>query len=242
MRIVYTFLNVLITLLFLNTFGFAQNKQGNTTGADIFADAPYRMKKYNAQGLLQPIPIHLFVHDADGLGFNVDLINIDIKIKNARDSVFNNVITFNNLSASEFDSLLIHRSPNDNDLDIQKFDDSDYEKSSDHTIIFTAYHDVLDNEDYVKIDSKFWYFTLLIPPDKLQGFEDIIDIHIYFNIDWSTDDNTSSKSVLYLYLSSGEAFSQLGFGFLFAASVVSSCMSRLFKMQKIGLWSDILSS
>jgi|AntAceMinimDraft_17_1070374.scaffolds.fasta_scaffold15533_1 hypothetical protein len=190
MRIVYTFLNVLITLLFLNTFGFAQNKQGNTTGADIFADAPYRMKKYNAQGLLQPIPIHLFVHDADGLGFNVDLINIDIKIKNARDSVFNNVITFNNLSASEFDSLLIHRSPNDNDLDIQKFDDSDYEKSSDHTIIFTAYHDVLDNEDYVKIDSKFWYFTLLIPPDKLQGFEDIIDIHIYFNIDWSTDDNT----------------------------------------------------
>jgi len=180
---------ILFSLLLLN--GYGQNlKQGNTINAEIYADAPYRMKITDAQNNLQPIPIHIYAHDADALESNIELMSIDIYIKNARDTVFTDLITFNNLSQSEFDTLIIHRSVENSNLNIQNFNNSQYQKSNNHTIVFTETYDILDGNEYVEIDHKFWYFTLMIPAEKLINYDSIIDFKVYFNIDWSVDDET----------------------------------------------------
>ncbi len=171
--------------------GFGQSqKQGNTANAEIYADAPYRMKISGNQGNLRPIPIHIYAHDADATGFNIELMSVDIYIKNAGDSIFTDLITFDNFTTQEFNNLIIHRSPDNPDLNVQDFNGSGFASSSSHTVIFKETHDYLDGEDYVEIDHKFWYFTLMIPAEKLTGYDSIIDFKVYFNIDWSIDDET----------------------------------------------------
>ncbi len=192
MRTLSNYALILILLLSSN-YIFGQIKQGNTANAEIFADTPFRIKKYDEQGNLKAIPIHVFAHDADGTGFNILLMSIDIRIKNATDTNFTNIITFNNLSDNGFDSLFILKSPNNNNLDIKDFSTSSYQKSTNHTIEFTDSHDGLSGNDYVRINSKYWYFTIMIPADKLVGFDDIIDIKVNFNIDWSVDDETDLR-------------------------------------------------
>jgi len=187
MRKFIVFCIVVISIIF-NSWG--QNKQGNTMNAEVYADAPYRMKIGDENGNLNPIPVHIFVHDADGTGANVELMSIDIYIKNATDSNFSDLLTFDDYNQQQFENVLIHRSPSNVNLDIQGFDGSMYVASTNHTIEFKETHDGVDGEDYVEIQHKFWYFTILIPPDKLVGFDSIIDIKVYFNIDWSVDDQT----------------------------------------------------
>ena len=189
----------ILILFFSNNDIFAQLKQGNTANAEIFADTPYRIKKYDEQGELKAIPIHVFAHDADGTGFNILLMSIDISIKNAIDTNFSNIITFDNLSNSEFENLFVLKSPNNSNLDIQNFNNSNYQKSANHTIEFTDSHDAISGNDYVRINSTYWYFTIMIPADKLQGFDDIIDIKVNFNIDWGVDDETSLRVFRTMY-------------------------------------------
>lgn len=168
----------------------AQLKQGNTLNADIFADAPYRMKITDTNGDIQPIPIHISVRDADGLGSNVELMSVDIRIKNADETSFGDILIFDTLSQQDAELLFIHRSPNDDVLDIQDFNQSAYEMGTNHTIEFKETHDFIDGEDYVEIEREMWYFTFLIPGEVIASYDDIIDIEVYFNIDWSTDDAT----------------------------------------------------
>ncbi len=181
---------IITILIFISINIFAQDKQGNTANAEVFADAPFRMKKYNQQGELTPIPIHIMVHDANGLGANVELMSIDISLKNASDTTFSDIITFDNYSPIIFDTLIKHRSNSAIMPNTQNFNDSYYEASSHHTIKFTRTHNYLDGEDYVSIERKFWYFTIMLPADVIAGYDDIIDIHVHFNIDWSVDDDT----------------------------------------------------
>ncbi|GAB4298356.1 MAG: hypothetical protein Kow0068_22260 [Marinilabiliales bacterium] len=163
-------------------------RQGNTLAADIFADAPYRIRKYNNQGGLNSIPVHFFIHDASGLGSNVELMNIRIKIKNAEDSVFQDVLTFEDYSDSAFQSLIVCRSPDNADLDIQDFNLSGAMKDSVYTINFTSDSHTFPYTTFVDITRDYWWFTLMIPPDKIQQYNDIIDLEVYFEEDWATDD------------------------------------------------------
>ncbi len=166
---------------------YSQEKQGNTIGAELFADSPYRMKKNDKNGNINPVPVTFYVHDADGFGFNVQLISIDVEISNAGENNFNRIL-LNDLDTIAFENCLVNRSPDDTILDIESFTNSGYEADNVHTLIFNADGDIFNN--YVTIDRKFWYFTLMIPPEKLINYTDIIDIHVYFDIAWSTNDET----------------------------------------------------
>ena len=42
-------------------------KQSNVSGSDIVADAPWRMKKTDALGNINSIPLHIFIKDADSV-------------------------------------------------------------------------------------------------------------------------------------------------------------------------------
>jgi hypothetical protein len=184
---------VIALLLISNIVSFAQEKQGNTANAEIFADAPFRMKKYDDLGNVKAIPIHIFAHDADNFASNILLMSIDISIKNAADTNFTNILSFDSLSTNDFEDLLILQSPDNNNLDIQDFSTSAYQKSSNHTIEFIETHDAIDGSDYVEIDSKYWYFTIMLPGNVLQTYDDIVDIKVYFNVDWAVDDETDLR-------------------------------------------------
>ena len=185
-------MKILHLLLLISTLQlFAQNKQGNTANADVFADAPFRMKKYTQNGELTPIPVHIMIHDADGFGANVELMSIDIRLKNASDTSFSNIITFNDYGPIQFESIILHRSTQHNLTNVQNFNQSYYQTSSHHTIEFKETHNYIDGEDYVSIEEKFWFFTIMLPAEKITQFdEDIIDIHVHFNIDWAVDGDT----------------------------------------------------
>ncbi len=186
-----TLVNIILLLIISNAF--TQNKQGNTLNAEIFADTPYRIKKTDEQGNLKPIPIHIFAHDADAEGFSILLMSIDISIKNADDTSFGSPILFNDFSLLQFNSLIVQKSLSNSDLDIKDFESSMYQQSANHTIEFKETNYYISGTEYVDIDSKYWYFTILIPEEKLQGFDDNIDIKVYFNIDWSVDDETELR-------------------------------------------------
>jgi hypothetical protein len=166
-------------------------KQTNENGKDVMADAPWRMKKTDDLGNLNGIPIHVFIKDADGLGSNAELIYINICIKNASDTLFGDTLTFEMYTDSAFLSLFSSKSVTDAALDIQSFDESLPVKDSSYTIQFTANDCTWPDEcQYVDITHTFWYFTITIPPEKLAGFEDIIDIHVYFSLNWDPDDGS----------------------------------------------------
>ena len=188
---------VIIAILINAVFVYSQEKQGNTVNAEIYADAPYRMRISDDNGNLNPIPIHVFAHDADGTGANIELMSIDIYIKNASDANYSYMVTFDDYDVNDFKNLFIHKSPQNDNLDVQDFESSDYQPASNHTIVFKETHDWLDGEDYVEINRKFWYFTILLPPDKIAGFDSIVDIKVYFNIDWSVDDETNLRVFRY---------------------------------------------
>ncbi len=179
---------LLALIIVLNINVFAQEKQGNTSNAEIFADIPHYVKKTDLQGNIRDIPVHFFAHDADGTGLNILLQSINIKIKNAVDTVFNDTIKFDNLSDLEFHSLFSLGSLENSNLGIQEFVLNTAHKSSNNTIEFTNGAD-----DYFRISGKYWYFNLNIPAEKLQGYNDIVDISIDFIIKWGSDDATALR-------------------------------------------------
>ncbi|MDA3911788.1 MAG: T9SS type A sorting domain-containing protein [Bacteroidales bacterium] len=181
---------LLLFILLIIQVGYAQEKQGNTLAADIFADAPYRMQLTNEAGNTNPIPVYCMVYDGDEIGAAVDLIGIDIYIKNAQDTDFGDKLLFDTLPDTEFESLIFQGSPNDEDLDIQNFYESGYTKSNEYSIDFTAQSTILSDNTFVKINQNIWYFTFLIPAEILSQYDDIVDIKVYFHLDWSSDDET----------------------------------------------------
>jgi hypothetical protein len=182
--------NFIIFLLFISINSFTQEKQGNTNAADIFADAPYRMLLQDNSANIQPIPVHIMVFDGDELGAAVDLMSIDIYIKNASDTEFGDILVFDTISDAQFEEMLIHRSVYDEVLDVQDFNNSEYSKSPEHSIIFTESSGTFSSNEFVKINQNVWHFTFLIPPSVLENYEPIVDIKVYFNIDWATDDES----------------------------------------------------
>jgi hypothetical protein len=181
---------LILCILLISQIGYAQEKQGNTLAADIFADAPYRMQLTNELGDTNPIPLYCMVYDGDEIGAAVDLIGIDIYIKNAQDSDFGDKLLFDTLPDTEFESLIIQGSPNNEELDIQNFYESGYTKSSEYSIDFTAESAYFTDITYVKVNQNIWYFTFLIPEEILAQYDDIVDIKVYFHLDWSSDDET----------------------------------------------------
>lgn len=156
-------------------------KQSNTLLSESYADAPWRMKKTDDNGNINPIPVHGFIHDADKIiSVTLQLDYINIRIKNASSSSFGPVLTYNSLSDPAFKSMFSATSPNDPQLEIQEFKNSSFIKSSNYTMDFNEDSDVF-GDDFLEVKEPYWYFTFNIPPSDLVGYEDIIDIEFTFS-------------------------------------------------------------
>ncbi|HNQ69273.1 MAG TPA: T9SS type A sorting domain-containing protein [Bacteroidales bacterium] len=183
----YIFICAILVLSF--QFSFSQNhvKQANTTGSEVCADAPYHIMKYDSLGNLNPLPVHVFVHGASCLGCNNELMNVVIKIKNTSDTEFQETILFNDYSEEDFNALFINKSYTDTYLDIQAFDESLPVKNDIYTIDFTSHSHTFPATTYVDITHDYWWFTIMIPAEKLEGYESVIDLEVYCELDWDTD-------------------------------------------------------
>jgi len=181
--------------------GFAQTdhpKQYNSLGVDFVGEAPWRMKKTDSAGNLNGIPVHIFIKDANVVGNNAELIYLDIFVKNASSSSFGGPLIFNNYSSSAFNSMFSAKSVYNPSLDVQSFDASLPAKSSDHSIMFTASNCAWpDNCTYVDITHSFWYCTFTIPPEMLVGLDDIVDVEVYFSLNWQTDEQRYTRVFRY---------------------------------------------
>jgi hypothetical protein len=185
------YLSGIFFLLFFTLNSISQVRSPRQTaveGRDVVADAPWRMKKTDALGNLNGIPVHIFIKDGDAFECNADLIYLNIYIKNSTDTSFGAPIIFNTYTNSAFASLFSSKSLTDAALDIQDFDASLPVKDPNYTIQFTSDYSWTDFTNYVNVNHQFWYFTFTIPPEKLAGFNDLIDIEVYFSLDWETDD------------------------------------------------------
>ncbi len=183
-------------LLFLCCYVFYQSatcqvilKQQNTVGSELYADAPYRILKYDNSGNLNNLPVHFYIHHSNSGIYNNELAFIDIRVKNAEDTVFSQLLTFNILSNTGFNSLLLHPSQGDPVFGIQDFWDSKPQRSSQHTIVFTRDINLwLPPIPYVDIELPYFYFTFNIPGNSLAGFNDVVDIEVTFGLDWNPDE------------------------------------------------------
>ncbi|MPM11983.1 hypothetical protein SDC9_58334 [bioreactor metagenome] len=163
-------------------------KQTNVTGKDVMADMPWRMQKNNQAGNPNGLPVLVYIKDADVIGANADVVYIDISIKNADDASFGNPITFSSYSDSAFLSLFSCKSTTDAAFGVQDFDSGLPVKDASHTIQFTSDYSSLFNIHYTRVDQEFWYFVFTVPAEMLAGFDDIIDVKVYFSLDWEADD------------------------------------------------------
>lgn len=166
-----------------------KEKQVNTLYSEFYVDAPWRMKKTDAQGNINPIPLHFYLHDADlVIGTTVQIDMIDIRIKNASASSFGSVLTFNSIPLSTFKGYFSCLSETDNAFSVQGFDLSSFSASGSTSIDFDQTSDFWN--DYEEVDATYWYFNFNIPPDKLVGYDDVIDIQVtiqYGNLSFSDD-------------------------------------------------------
>jgi hypothetical protein len=181
--------HIVFAILLLCSSHISGQKQTNDPGSDIVAEAPWRMTKTDGQGNALPLPLHVFIKDADVVGFNAELIYVNVYIKNASSSSFGNPLLFDTMTVSSFMSLFTSVSANDPVYGHQSFYNSLPVKSSTNTIEFTSHNCAWpDVCTYTDITEKAWFFTLNIPEAALAGFEDIIDIKVYFSLNWQADE------------------------------------------------------
>lgn len=182
---------ILILFFFLSALNLtSQNvtKQNNTLGSELFADAPYRIKKLNSNGSLASLPVYIYIHESECSGCNNELAYIDIKLKNATDVSFNQPILFDSYNQLQFLSLFKHKSFDDAAWGSQSVDNGLPTSSSSHTITFTSDTNWwIPPVPYVDITNRYFYFTFVIPPEYLQNFNDIIDVEVTFGLDYETD-------------------------------------------------------
>ncbi|HPI31085.1 MAG TPA: T9SS type A sorting domain-containing protein [Bacteroidales bacterium] len=179
-------LSILLLIEMHSFVVFCQTRQTNTTGSDLAADVPFRMKKLDANNQISSVPLHFYVHSSGCFGCNNELTDIKVWLKNADETSFNNLLTFDTYSVQAFDSLLICRSTEDIAWGMQAFDSSGYEKNSQSTIRFTSDQNIFGTH-YVDITKDYWYFTLTIPAEKLNGLDDIFDIKVNFSLNMESD-------------------------------------------------------
>ncbi len=154
------------------------NKQVNTLFSEFYVDAPWRMKKTDELGNVQSIPLHFFLHDADAVvGSSPQLDYINIQLKNASSSSWQNVLTYNTIPDVDFRNMFSCVSPSDPGFSIQEFDMTSFSASSSYTMDFDAETDIFGG-DYVSVDAEFFYFTFNIPASALAAMEDIIDVYV----------------------------------------------------------------
>ncbi|PLX02381.1 MAG: hypothetical protein C0594_12005, partial [Marinilabiliales bacterium] len=165
----------------VSTIVFGQNRQCNTIGAELFADAPYRIERYDSLGNANPLPIHVFCHEASGFGSNYEINNIRISIKNSTDSTFGDPISFFAYSDSLFYDLFSDYSVDNTTLNIQEFDLQGAVKDLNYTINF------ISDGNSVDITKDYWYFTFSIPGNLLNNYNNIVDIKVYFDLAWEAD-------------------------------------------------------
>ena len=153
-------------------------KQVNTLFSEFYVDAPWRMKKTNELDSLQSIPLHFFLHDADEVvGTSPQLDYINIQLKNASSSSWQNVLTYNSIPDIDYRNLFSCISNYDAVMDVQQFDINSFSSSNTYTIDFDAETDFLGG-DYVSVTADYYYFTFNIPTSELLGLENIIDIKV----------------------------------------------------------------
>ncbi len=181
------FVFLLLFSFCLTALGQINNKQANTVGSEICVDAPYHMQKYDDSENINSVPIHVFVHGSNAAGSNNELMNVRIKIKNASDTEFSQLISFNDYSEEDFSALFVNKSQYNEEFDIQAFDESLPIRSDNATIDFIADSHTFPATTYTDITQDFWWFTILIPADKLVGYENVIDIEVYCELDWDPD-------------------------------------------------------
>ncbi|MBN2779288.1 MAG: T9SS type A sorting domain-containing protein [Bacteroidales bacterium] len=180
---------IFVFLLSILKGGYSQNltKQANTTGSEICVDAPYHLQKYDSLGNINSIPLHVFVHGSSCIGCNNELMNVRIKVKNASQNTYNDLILFDDITEAEFQSLFINKSETETDLGIQSFDASLPAQSDVYSIDFTSHSHSLPATTYTDITDDYWWFTMMIPGEKLVGYENVIDFEVYCELDWDPD-------------------------------------------------------
>lgn len=186
-----TVISFLFLLLASQVWSQSENmplRQTNVTGKDVMADMPWRMQKNDAGGNPNGLPVLVYIKDANITGAYADVVYIDISIKNADDATFGSPLIFNSYSDSAFLSLFSCKSTSDAAFGVQDFDATLPVKDNAHTIQFTAEYSSLFDIHYSRVDQEFWYFVFTIPAEKLAGYDDIIDVKIYFSLDWEADD------------------------------------------------------
>jgi hypothetical protein len=168
----------------------SNRKQTNTLYSEFYADAPWRMDLNDEQGNLNSIPVHYFFHDAHLVtGTTPQVDKIDIRLKNASSNTFGPVLTFNSIAIADFRDLFSCISVTETELDVQGFDLTGFSTSNSTTIDFDLDTDFF-GDDFVEVDSEFWYFNFNIPASMLVGFENVIDIEttIHYSNFTFTDD------------------------------------------------------
>ena len=166
----------------------ANPKQVNTLFSEFFIDAPWRMKKTDYNGNIQPIPLNFFSHDANlVVGAKIEIDYIDIQVKNATSNTWGDILVFDTIQNSEYIDMFSCLSHEDTVLSVQEFDLTSFIASSNHSIDFNKESNFFGG-DYITLDASYYYFTFNIPDYILQGLENVIDIRVllgYNNIIFS---------------------------------------------------------
>lgn len=159
------------------------NRQKNELGtSSVIADAPWRMKKLDANGDIQGIPVHIFIHDADVAFAEININWIDIRIKNAGLTSFGAPLTYNSYLDAAYNALFTNASKNDIDLEIQQLSVNEFTKSATHTIDFNEKTPTFGGEDFSDYEEKFAYITFNIPPQDLVNFPSHVDIEVEISL------------------------------------------------------------
>jgi len=165
-------------------------RQVNTLASEFYVEAPWRMKKTNASGVDQAIPLHFFLHDADEVvGTSPQIDYVEISVKGASQSSFGPILSYNNISTTDYHNMFTCRSETDTDLDVESFGLGDFSASSNYTIDFDVDSDWLGG-DYKEVSKDFWFFTFNIPASDLVGLENVVDVKItvaYDNLTFTDD-------------------------------------------------------
>ncbi len=177
--------------------GLSSPKQVNEFGSESYADAPWRMKKTDANGNLLGIPITIYVHDADLIpspSYPLQLDFIRFELKNASDisgGAWAKTLDFS--GDPNFNSYFSNLSQTNASLETQEFNMSHCASSSlsNHSIDFTENTSIIwgNSTNWTDVTGQYWYFTFTIPPAEIVGFEDAIDIYVTFDYDNATITN-----------------------------------------------------
>ncbi len=158
---------------------------------ELFADAPWRMNIYDANGNKRNIPIHLMCHDADLIYPLYPYIRyVDISIKKSTDASFGSVLTYNLLTNTQYQALFSSKSVNNTTLNSKSFDQSVPTKSTTRTIEFREVAPTFfTNYYYTPVNKFLWYATFNIPASALSSFSD--NDHLDVRVKFSYNSNSS---------------------------------------------------